>query len=97
MFLLKLLMRLLILPAMLVLFVLRILVKIGIELSSIILEGMVLIIFGCIIYAIVHQMWPSTAILIVMESLVIMIIAGAGVLEFFLEEAMTALGGLLRA
>ncbi len=53
MFLLKLLMKVLLLPIMLVLFVLRVLVKIGIELSSIIIGGLILIVFGCIIYAIV--------------------------------------------
>ena len=51
MFLLKLLMKVLLLPVMLVLFVLRVLVKIGIELSSIVIGGLMLIVFGCIIYA----------------------------------------------
>ena len=50
MFLLKLLMKVLLLPIILVLFVLRVLVKIGIELSSIIIGGLMLIVFGCIIY-----------------------------------------------
>ena len=53
MFLLKLLMKVLLLPVMLVLFVLRVLVKIGIELSSIVIGGLMLIVFGCIIVAIV--------------------------------------------
>ena len=68
MFLLKLLMKVLLLPIMLVLFVLRVLVKIGIELSSIIIGGLMLIVFGCIIYAIVQQMWSSAFILIAMET-----------------------------
>ena len=96
MFLLKLLMKVLLLPVMLVLFVLRVLVKIGIELSSIIVGGLILIVFGCIIYAIVQQMWPSAGILIVMEACLVMICAAAGVLEFFLEEAATSLGRMLR-
>ena len=52
MILIRLLMKVLLLPIMLILFVLRILVKIGIELSSIVLGGMMLIVFGCIINAI---------------------------------------------
>ena len=52
MFLLKLLMKVLLLPVMLVLFVLRVLVKIGIELSSIVIGGLMLIVFGCIIICI---------------------------------------------
>ena len=56
--LLKLLMKVLLLPVILVLFVLRVLVKISIELSSIIVGGLILIVFGCIIYAIVQQGHP---------------------------------------
>ena len=97
MFLLKRLMKVLLLPVLLVLFVLRVLVKIGIELSSVIVGGLILIVFGCIIYAIVQQMWPSMWILIAMEVLLIMATAGAGILDLLLEEAMLSLGGLIRA
>lgn len=55
MLILKLLMKVLLLPIMLVLFVL---VKIGVELSSFVLGGLMLVVFGCIIYAITRQMWP---------------------------------------
>lgn len=87
----------LLLPVMLTLFVLRVLVKIGIELSSIILSGLILIIFGCIIYAIVQQMWPSMCILIAMEVVLNMVTAGAGILDLLLEETMLSFGGLIRA
>ena len=97
MFLLKLLMKILLVPVMLVLFVLRVLVKIGIELSSIILGGLILIVFGCIIYAIIQQMWPSMWILIAMEAVLIMMTAGAGMLDLLLEEAMGTLGVFMRA
>ena len=78
MFLLKLIMKVLLLPVMLILFVLRALVKIGIELSSIVLGGLMLIVFGCIIYAIIQQMWSSAFILIAMEACIIMVTFGAG-------------------
>lgn len=97
MFLLKLLMKTILLPIMLVLFVLRVLVKIGIELSSIVLGGLLLIIFGCIFYAIVQQMWPSMWILIAMEVLLLMVTAGAGILDVLLEEASINLGSLMRS
>ena len=80
---------------MLVLFLLRVLVKIGIELSSVIVGGLILIVFGCIIYAIVQQMWPSMWILIVMEVVLIMVTAGAGILELLLEEASIRIGNLM--
>ena len=96
MFLLKLLMKVLLLPVMLGLFVLRVLLKIGIELSSIVLGGLMLIIFGCIIYAIAQQMWPSMWILIVMETCIITVVAGAGLLDGVLEIAQESLAGLLK-
>ena len=96
MFLLKLLLKVLLLPVMLVLFVLRVLVKIGIELSSIIVGGLILIIFGCIIYAIAQQMGPSTFILIAMEGCIIMLTFGAGLLEGLLQMAGECCGEFLR-
>ena len=97
MFLLKLLLKVLLLPVMLVLFVLRVLVKIGIELSSIILGGLILIIFGCIIYSIVQQMWSSAFILIAMEACIIMVTFGAGLLEGILQIAQESLGIFMRS
>ena len=96
MFLLKLLMKVFLLPVMLVLFVLRVLVKIGIELSSIVIGGLMLIVFGCIIYAIVQQMWSSAVILIVMEACIIMVTFGAGLLEGLLQMAGESCGEFLR-
>lgn len=95
MFLLKLLMKVLLLPVMLVLFVLRVLVKVGIELSSIIVGGLILIVFGCIIYAIIQQMWPSMWILIAMEAALVMICFGAGLIEGLLEIAQERLSLLM--
>ena len=95
MFLLKFLMKVLLLPVMLVLFVFRVLVKIGIELSSFVIGGLMLIVFGCIIYAIIQQMWPSMWILIAMEVVLIMVTAGAGILELLLEEASIRIGNLM--
>ena len=97
MFLLKLLMKVLLLPIMLVLFVLRVLVKIGIELSSIVLGGLMLIVFGCIIYAIVQQMWPSVGILVAMEVCIIILTFGAGLLEGLLQIAQESLGIFMRS
>ena len=97
MFLLKLLMKVLLLPVMLVLFVLRVLVKIGIELSSVIVGGLILIILGCIIYVIVQQMWPSMWILIAMVAVLIMVTAGAGILDVLWEEASINLGLLMQS
>ena len=42
-------------------------------------------------------MLPSMCILIAMEVVLIMVTAGAGILDLLLEEAMLSLGGLIRA
>ena len=97
MFLLKLLMKVLLLPVMLVLFVLRVLVKVGIELSSIIVGGLMLIVFGCIIYAVIQQMWSSAFILIAMEACIIMATFGAGLLEGILQIAQESLGIFMKS
>lgn len=60
MFLLKLVLKVLLLPIMLILLLLRVVVKIGMELSSIVLGGLMLIVLGCIIYTIVqHRTLPA--------------------------------------
>ena len=67
MFLIKLIGKILLLPVVLLLAILRLLVKIGMEVSSFILGALMLIVFGCIIFTIVQHTWNSMAILIVME------------------------------
>ncbi|MCR4752509.1 MAG: hypothetical protein K5852_09475, partial [Eubacterium sp.] len=81
MFLLKLFAKILLLPVLLILGILRLLVKIGINLSSVVLGGLMLIVFGCIIYAIVQQMWSSMFVLLAMEAALVLVTAGAGAFE----------------
>ncbi len=97
MFLLKLFVKILLLPVLLILGILRLLVKIGINLSSIVLGGLMLIVFGCIIYAIVQQMWSSMFVLLAMEAALVLITSGAGAFEFLLQEASESLGGFMRS
>ena len=86
MFLLKLLMKVLLLPVMLILFTLRVMVRIGAELSSIVFGGIILIVFGYIIYAIVQKMWSSSFILIGMETCLVMFVTGTEMLEVALQK-----------
>ena len=97
MFLLKLIAKILLLPVILVLGLLRLLVHIGINLSSIVLGGLMLIVFGCIIFTIIQHTWNSMAILIAMEIILVLITAGAGVIEGLLEMASDSLGGFMRS
>ena len=97
MFLLKLIAKILLLPVILVLGLLRLLVHIGINLSSIVLGGLMLIVFGCIVFTIIQHTWNSMAILIAMEIILVLITAGAGVIEGLLEMASDSLGGFMRS
>ncbi len=97
MFLLKLIAKILLLPVILILGILRLLVHIGINLSSIVLGGLMLIVFGCIVFTIIQHTWNSMAILIAMEVFLVLITAGAGVIEGLLEMASDSLGGFIRS
>ena len=97
MFLLKLIAKILLLPVILILWLLRLLVHIGINLSSIVLGGLMLIVFGCIVFTIIQHTWNSMAILIAMEVFLVLITAGAGVIEGVLEMASDSLGGFMRS
>ena len=97
MFLLKFLAKILLLPVILILGLLRLLVHIGINLSSIVLGGLMLIVFGCIVFTIIQHTWNSMAILIAMEVILVLITAGAGVIEGLLEMASDGLGGFMRS
>ena len=94
MFLIKLIGKLLMLPVVLLLAILRLLVKIGMEVSS---GALMLIVFGCIIFTIVQHTWNSMAILIVMEVFLVLITAGTGVIEGVLQMASESLGGFMRS
>lgn len=97
MFLLKLLAKILLLPVILILGLLRLLVHIGINLSSIVLGGLMLIVFGCIVFTIIQHTWNSMAILIAMEVFLVLITAGAGLIEGLLEMATENIGGFLKS
>ena len=97
MFLLKLIAKILLLPVILILGLLRLLVHIGINLSSIVLGGLMLIVFGCIVFTIIQHTWNSMAILIAMEVFLVIITAGAGLIEGLLEMASDSLGGFMRS
>ena len=97
MFLLKLIAKILLLPVILILGILRLLVHIGINLSSIVLGGLMLIVFGCIVFTIIQHTWNSMAILIAMEVFLVLITAGAGLIEGVLEMASDSLGGFIRS
>lgn len=97
MFILKLLGKIVLLPVILILGLLQQLVHIGINLSSIVLGGLMLIVFGCIVFTIIQHTWNSMAILIAMEVFLVPVTAGAGVIEAVPEMASDSLGSFMRS
>ena len=95
--LLKLIGKILLLPVVLLLGILRLLVTIGMEVSSFILGALMLIVFGCIIFTIIQHTWNSMWILIVMEVFLVMITAGTGVIQGVLDIASDSLSGFMRS
>ncbi len=97
MFIIKLLGKMLLIPVIILLGVLKLLVKIGMELSSVVLGALMLIVFGCIVFTAIKHTWSSMAILVVMEISLVMITAGTGVLEGILDVACDNLGSFMRS
>ena len=97
MFFLKFIAKILLLPVILILGILRLLVHIGINISSIVLGGLMLIVFGCIVFTIIQHTWNFMAILILMEAFLVVITAGAGLIEGLLDIASDSLGGFMRS
>ena len=89
--------KMLLLPIVLLLGILRLLVRIGMEVSSIILGALMLIVFGCIIFTVLRHAWNSMAILIVTEVFLVLITAGTGIIEGVLQMASESLGGFMRS
>ena len=97
MFLIKLIGKILLLPVALLLAILRLLVKIGMEVSSFILGALMLIVFGCIIFTIVQHTWNSMLILIAIEVFLVLVTAGTGIIDYYLESASGALADFLKS
>ncbi len=89
--------KILLLPIMLLLCIIRLLVKIGMEISSLILGVMILIVLGCIIFTIIQHTWNSMAILVIIEIFLILVAAGTGFLEGILQIAYENLGDYMRS
>ena len=97
MFLTKLIAKILLLPVVLLLAILRLLVKIGMEVSSFILGALMLIVLGCIIFTIMQHTWSSMLILLGIEIVFVLFTAGTGVLDEVLNSASQSLMSFLKS
>lgn len=97
MFLLKMLLKIVLMPVMLVLFFLRLLIRIGMELSSVVLGSLMLIVFICLIYTVIQQMWSTALIFTIIEAGIVLVTVGSGVVEGLLQMVSKGLGGVIRS
>ncbi len=92
MFILKLIARIALLPMLLVLLTLRILVKISLNLASIVAGGLILVVFICLVYVIVKARWTDVLILGMMEAAIVAVTFGAAMIDGLLDMASDSLG-----
>ena len=78
--------KILALPAMLLLGTLGMIVKLAINLSCYVIGPFMLFLIGCIVYAIVVQLWSQAAILVVLLLGCILVLFSASWLIVFLED-----------
>jgi len=65
MFILRILLKTALFPVVLILLLVKVVVKVGMQISSIILGGLILFVAGCLIYTITKQAWSQTCFVIV--------------------------------
>lgn len=92
MFILKLIAKIALLQMLLVLLTLRILVKISLNLSSIVAGGLILIVFSCLVYVIIKARWTDVLILGMMEAAIVVVTFGAAMIDGLLDMASDSLG-----
>ena len=88
MFILRILLKTALLPVVLILLIVKVIVKVGMHLSSIVLGGLILFVAGCLIYTITKQAWSQTFLLVLVEAAVMGITIGTGIIESLVDASL---------
>ena len=94
MFILRILLKTALLPVVLILLFVKVIVKVGMQLSSIILGGLILFVAGCLIYTITKQAWSQTFLLALIEAGIMGITIGIAVIESLIDAALMGIAGI---
>ena len=94
MFILRILLKTALLPVVLILLFVKVVVKVGIQISSIILGGLILFVAGCLIYTITKQAWSQTFLLILIEAGIMGITIGTAVIESLVDAALMGIASI---
>ena len=82
------------LPVIVQLLILKAIVKIGMQISSVILGGLILFVAGCIIYTITKQTWSQTFLLLLIEAGIMVITIGTGIIESLVDAALMGIASI---
>ena len=88
MFILRILLKTALLPVVLILLLLKVIVKVGMQISSVVLGGLSLFVAGCLIYTITRQAWSQTFLLVLIEAAVMGITIGTGIIESLVDASL---------
>ena len=94
MLILRILLKTALLPVILLLLIVKVIVKIGMHISSIILGGMILFVAGCIIYTIMKQTWSQTFVLVLIEAGIMGITICTGIIESLVDAALMGIASI---
>jgi len=94
MFILRIILKTALLPVVLILLIVKVIVKVGMQLSSIILGGLILFVAGCLIYTITKQAWSQTFLLALIEAGIMGITIGTAVIESLIDAALMGIAGI---
>ena len=94
MFILRILLKTALLPVVLILLFVKVIVKVGMHLSSIVLGGLILFVAGCLIYTITKQAWSQTFLLALIEAGIMGITIGTAVIESLIDAALMGIAGI---
>ena len=94
MFILRILLKAALLPVVLILLIVKVIVKVGMQISSVVLGGLILFVAGCLIYTITRQAWSQTFLLVLIEAAVMGITIGTGIIESLVDAALLGIAGI---
>ena len=94
MFILRILLKAALLPVIVLLLITKVIVKIGMQISSVILGGMILFVAGCIIYTITKQTWSQTFLLVLIETGIMAFTIGTGIIESLIDAALMGIADI---
>ena len=83
--------KVILLPIMLLIFLVHILYRIGLEISSILAGGLILLVLGFLINALLKQTWEQAFLLFLTGGVLILFTTGAGLLDLALDTALEKL------